>query len=293
MSDIKSQHEIDEMRKRLYSRGFDTPHSERHSLEEPSAVDVSRNWHTPTGAPIAPVVTPTSEPLIIGAEAEAEVGVEPPRRYRKFVLVGTLVVALLGAVLAGAFWYFGQDNISGQNININISGPSTIGGSETMSLQIGITNQNTVAVDSAVLVVKYPAGARSVSEPIRNLYEERITVGTLTPGEAKNIPIQAAIYGKENESQQIDATLEYKITGSDGTFYKVSEPLRFQITSSPITMQVSSVRKVSAGQDVEVTLTVKSNSSKVQNDVIVSAVYPNGFSYKTSDPEPIYNKNTW
>ena len=293
MSDIKSQHEIDEMRKRLYSRGFDTPHSERHSLEEQSAVDVSRNWHTPTGAPIAPVVTPASELLIIGAETEPEVVVEPPRRYRKFVLVGTLVVALLGAVLAGAFWYFGQDNISGQNININISGPATIGGGETMSLQIGVTNQNTVAVDSAVLVVKYPAGARSVTEPFKNLYEERITVGTMNPGEAKNIPIQVAIYGKENESQQIDATLEYKITGSDGTFYKVSEPLRFQITSSPITMQVSSVRKVSAGQDVEVTLTVKSNSSKVQNDVIVSAVYPNGFSYKTSDPEPIYNQNTW
>jgi hypothetical protein len=92
------------MRKRLYSRGFDTPHSERHSLEEQSTVDVSRNWHTPTGAPITPVATPVGEPLVIGAEAEPEVLVEPPRRYRKFVLIGTLVVAFLGAVLAGAFW---------------------------------------------------------------------------------------------------------------------------------------------------------------------------------------------
>ena len=295
MSDIKSQHEIDEMRKRLYSRGFDTPHSERHSVEQQSAVDVARNWHTPSGTPITPVQRPATEPLVIGAEKESEpeVVVESPRRYRKFVLLGTLAVFVLGMAVAGAFWYFGADNISGENININISGPSSIGGSETMSLQIGITNQNTVAVDQATLVVKYPNGARSVSEPIKNLYEERISVGTMTPGEAKNIPIQVAIYGKENESQQIDATLEYRITGSDGTFYKVSEPLRFQITSSPIIMQVSSVRKVSAGQDVDVTLTVKSNSSKVQKDVIVSAVYPNGFTYKTSDPDPIYNQNTW
>jgi len=296
MSDIKSQHEIDEMRKRLYSRGFDTPHSQRHSLADQQPVDVARNWHTPSGAPVTPVAPserPASESLTVGVEPESEIEVVTPRRYRKFVLVGTLVVAVLGAVLAGAFWYFGQNNISGANIAINISGPATIGGSETISAQIGITNQNTVAVDSAVLVVKYPAGARSVTEPIKNLYEERISVGTMNPGEAKNIPIQAAIYGKENASQQIDATLEYKITGSDGTFYKVSEPLRFQITSSPITLQVSSVRKVSAGQDVEVTLSVKSNSSKTQKDVIVSAEYPNGFTYKTSDPDPIYNQNTW
>ena len=295
MSDIKSQHEIDEMRKRLYSRGFDTPHSERHTLTEQPAVDVARNWHTPAGAPVAPVQKPTNEPLVIGSEnePEPEAVVEAPRRYRKFVLLGTLAVFVLGTALAGAFWYFGLDNISGENMNINISGPSTIGGSETMSLQIGITNQNTVAVDQATLVVKYPTGARSVSEPIKNLYEERINVGTMTPGEAKNIPIQVAIYGKENQSQQIDATLEYRITGSDGTFYKVSEPLRFQIISSPIIMQVSAVRKVSAGQDVDVTLTVKSNSSKVQKDVIISAMYPNGFTYKTSDPDPIYNQNTW
>ncbi len=295
MSDIRSQEQIDEMRKRLYSRGFDTPHSQRHAPEQQPAVDVARNWNT---AGPAPVVTQAPHDkltplMVVETAAETEAEVEPPRRYRKFVLIGTLVVAVLGAALAGAFWYFGQNNISGENIAINISGPSTIGGSETMSLQIGINNQNTVAVDSAVLVVKYPAGARSVTEPIKNLYEERINVGTMTPGEAKNIPLQVAIYGKENESQQIDATLEYRITGSDGTFYKVSEPLRFQIISSPIIMQVSSVRKVSAGQDVDITLTVKSNSSKVQKDIIVSAAYPNGFSYKTSDPDPIYNQNTW
>jgi hypothetical protein len=298
MSDIKSQHEIDEMRKRLYSRGFDTPHSERHSLAQQQSVDVARNWHVPAGTPVPlPGSLDTAVPAIVSTEetqVEAEeVTVEPPRRYRRFILIGTLIVAVLGAAVAGAFWYFGQNNISGENINLNISGPANIGGSETMSVQIGVTNQNTVAVDSAVLVVKYPAGARSVTEPIKNLYEERIIVGTMNPGEAKNVPIQVAIYGKENESQQIDATLEYQITGSDGTFYKVSEPLRFQITSSPITMQVSSVRKVSAGQDVDVTLTIKSNSSKVQKDILVSAAYPNGFSYKTSKPDPIYNQNTW
>ncbi|MEY2665157.1 MAG: hypothetical protein RLZZ480_262 [Candidatus Parcubacteria bacterium] len=286
MSDIKSQHEIDEMRKRLYSRGFEGSHTEHHLTHE-NTVEVAKDW----GAAAATV--PSAPTPAVAAPVVPEVKEKHPHHYRKFVLIGSLIVLVLGAAAAGALWYLGSNNISGENINLTISGPSTIGGSETMSFQVGVSNQNTVAVDSAVLVVKYPKGARSVGDPAKNLYEERTTIGSLAPGEAKNVPIQAGIYGKENESQQIEATLEYRITGSDGTFYKVAEPLRFQIISSPLIMQISSIRKVSAGQDVEVTVTVKSNTSKTQKDVIVSAQFPNGFSYKSSDPEPIYNQNTW
>jgi hypothetical protein len=293
MSDIKSQHEIDEMRKRLYSRGFDDASLQRHDLSD-RKIDVARNWGTPT--PIAePPVQVTQVQVQVQDEVIEHSDSEIPTKhgYRKFVLIGSFVIFALVASVAGAFVYLGTNKISADNINLNISGPATIGGSETISFQIGITNQNTVAIDSAVLVVKYPSGTRTVSDPIKNVYEERINVGTLNPTEAKNIPIQVAIYGKENESKQIDATLEYRIVSSDGTFYKVAEPLRFQIISSPIILQVSSLRKVSAGQEVEVTLTAKSNTEKVLKDILISASYPTGFVYNSSSPDPIYNENTW
>jgi hypothetical protein len=280
MSDIRTQEQIDEMRKRLYDRSF-TEQATRHPLEERD-VTVARDWQYAAD-------TKVEAPEVEVAEDSPTIS----HGYRKIVLVGTLLVALVSAFVAAAFWYFGQDNISGDNISLHVSGPATIGGSETMSLQVGLTNQNTVTVESAVLVLKYPSGTRSVGEPVKNLYEERISLGTLAPGEARNIPLQVAIYGKENDSKQIEATLEYKIVGSDGTFYKVAEPLEFKITSSPIIMQVSSVRKISAGQDVEIIVQVKSNTSVIQKDVLVTASYPNGFSYKSSTPEPIYNQNTW
>ena len=289
MSDIKDQHEIDELRKRLYARGPDTSTIERHKLND-QPIDIARNWGdvkaVPTQAPIEAVPQ-------VATEVFEDTTPEKPRRYRKIILIGS--VALLALVCAGiaAYLFFGGNRISGENIAFNIAGSSTVSGGETMSFQIGVTNQNTIAIENAVLIVKYPAGTRSVVEPIKNMYEERIEVGTLQPGEAKNISLQVAVYGKENQQLEIKSTLEYKLIGSDGTFYKEAEPLRFQIISSPILLQVTSVRKVAAGQTVEMKLTAKSNTNKPLKDILITATYPGGFSYKDANPDPIYNQNVW
>ncbi len=293
MSDIRDQHELDELRKRLYARGLDTSTVERHKLND-QPVDVARNWGGATARPTPTEPMPdTPTTLVDATEIPTEDVPKKPRRYRKFILIGSVLILVLVSAASAAYLLWGNSRISGENIAFNISGSSTVSGGETMSFQIAITNQNTIAIDGATLIVKYPAGTRSVTEPIKNIYEERIEVGTLGPGEAKNIPLQVAVYGKENQQLEIKSTLEYRLIGSDGTFYKEADPLRFQIISSPIILQVSSVRKVAAGQTVEIKLSAKSNTNKSLKDVLITATYPNGFSYKDANPDPIYNQNVW
>ncbi len=275
MSDIRDQRELDELRKRLYSRGPVDTGIERHELED-TPVAVANNWNMPA-APIED--TGASE--------------EHPHRYRKFVLIASVAIFFLVAAASAAYYYWGNNQISGDNITFNIAGNNNISGGETVSFQIGVTNQNTVAIEGASLIVKYPDGTRSITEPVKNLYEERIDVGMLGPGEAKNIQLQVAVYGKENQQSQIKATLEYRIVGSDGVFYKDAEAFNVQIISSPIILQVDSVRRVSAGQPVQITLKAKSNTNKVLKDVLITSKYPSGFTYKTAVPEPLYNQNVW
>ncbi len=275
MSDIRDQRELDELRKRLYARGPVSDSLTRHTLEN-QPIDVAQNWS---------VITPESE--MTSAEEEH------PHRYRKFVLIASLVIFFLVAAASAAYFYFGNNRISGDNITFNIAGNNNISGGETVSFQIGVTNQNTVAIEGASLIVKYPEGTKSVSEPVKNLYEERIDIGQLGPGEAKNIQLQVAVYGKENQQLQIKATLEYRIVGSDGVFYKDAEPFNVQIISSPIILQVDSVRRVSAGQPVQITVKAKSNTNKVLKDVLITSKYPSGFTYKTAVPDPLYNQNVW
>lgn len=313
MSVIKDQEQLEEMRKRLYSRGFDEPTSQRHDLTD-KKIDVARSWNSPLKkrapqpaeypaaqapttdgmlpqVPVPQVSQPSFTPPTDTFEEEVET--KKPHRYRKFVFFGSLILFIIGIALAAAFVYLGGKRISADNISFTVAGQNSIGSSETMSLQVAITNQNTVGVEDATLVLRYPDGTRTITDPIKNVYEDRISIGTMAPGEAKNVPVQVAVFGKENDIKEVKATFEYRVTGSNGTFYKESEPFKFQITSSPITLQVSSIGKVAAGQPVEVTLTAKSNTNKVLKDVLISASYPNGFNFKESDPKPIYNQNIW
>lgn len=302
MSDIRNQENIEELRRRLYARGPEANEVERHALTD-RTVDVARNWGgrtAPQPGDAAEVLPSTPETQsesssdhIYSDDIVVEAPVQPKRRYRVIVLAASFAVFILGVGVSTAFLFLGGNKISSDFINLNITGPATIGSGDTVSLQIGITNQNSVAIEAATLVLKYPNGSRTINEPVKTLYEERIPVDTLGAGEVKNIPIQVAVFGKENEQKEILATLEYRLKDSNGMFFKEAEPMRFLITSSPLNLQITSIRKVAAGQPFDVTVQVTSNSNQPLKDILISAAYPNGFSFQKSEPTPIYNQNTW
>lgn len=272
MSQLDSQEEIDELRKRLYSRGEKFDETERHGVSD-LKIDVSRDWRVP--------------------ETIVEAQPETSRRYRWYILLGSLFFLLVTAAFTGFYMFSGGNQISSDNISINISGPTTLGGGERLNAQIGITNQNNVAIESATLIVSYPGGSQTVTEPIEDLNEQRIWIDRLEPGEARNIPIDAIVYGEEGDEKQLRAQLEYRIVDSDSLFYKDADNYNFRIISSPITLQVRSIRKVAAGQEVEVELRVISNTNTTYDNLLVTTSYPNGFSYKSAEPNPDYNQNVW
>jgi hypothetical protein len=162
-----------------------------------------------------------------------------------------------------------------------------------MKLQIGVTNQNKVPIESAVLIVSYPTGTKSVGQDSKDIFEERVTLNRINAGEAINVPVSAIIFGEENQEQQIRATIEYRLVDSNGTFYKEADPLVFKINSSPVVIRVDTIKKVSAGQEIDVRLTVQSNSPNPLKDILVSANYPGNFDYSSANPEPIYRESEW
>jgi len=290
MNPLRDQENIEEMRKRLYSRGGNETRFERHNLTD-KKIDVARDWAS-TEKPTE-ITDGTVETNYTPNDAVGQSAAPKPRRYRLFILAGSLIIFILVAAVSSTFLYFGGNQISSDNISISIAGPSTIGGGEVVSLQVGVTNQNPAAIDSATLIIKYPPGSRTIEEPIRNLNEERISINTIEPGEVQNISLQAAIFGEEGDQKQIEATIEYRISGSNGMFFKDSEPLTFQIITSPLVLQVTSVDTVASGQTVEYIVTAKSNATAPLFNVLVSAAYPNGFNFRESTPAPIFAENVW
>jgi hypothetical protein len=204
-----------------------------------------------------------------------------------------MLIFFFGAGLSTIYLYLGGNEISSDNISLSVDGPLNVGGGEVLNFAVEISNQNTVPMESATLIVKYPQGTRSVGDVPRTIFEQRIPVAEITPGAVENIPLQVVVFGEEQDEQQITATIEYRVSGSNSVFFKEAEPYGFSISSSPIVLRVKSVEKVSSGQMVDIELTVVSNASAPQRDLLISASYPNSFRFESSQPSPVFGNTVW
>ena len=160
-------------------------------------------------------------------------------------------------------------------------------------MQIGITNGNAVPIESATLIVEYPSGTQSATEKGKELFSERLSLETIKQGETVNIPIKAIVFGEENEEKTINVSVEYRVQGSNATFFKEAEPLHFKISSSPVVVRADVLKKISSGQETDIKLTVVSNSRNALSQVLVKAEYPTGFDFTKSSPAPSHSQNVW
>ena len=286
MSGIKDQAELDEIRKRLYERGGQPREAARVHLTtgEPSAV--AREWQ----APVVPIKAPVPTPM---PEAVTLPPVGKRKTYRSIILLATIAIFVLVLGVTGLYMFLGNNQISNENINIAISGPITVGGGEVLPLEIKVENKNTVSIEGVVLIVNLPPGTKSNEETPRDMLEERVSIGSVGAGEVITVPLSAAVFGEENQERQVKSTIEYRLVGSNGTFYKESEPFNFKINSSPVVIRVNTLKKVSAGQEIEVELAIQSNASTPLKDILVQADYPNNFDFSRAEPNPMYRESAW
>jgi hypothetical protein len=283
MNDIRKKENIEELRKRLYAREVTEPTTERHKLSSTES-DVSTDWEKPEEKPDDPNYTPKKAP--------ATEFKKPRRGYRTFIVVFSLLVFLGGA--GYLIWdVFVGETFGNENIGLTISGPSAIGGGEELALQVTVSNQNSVPIESATLIMNYPIGTRSVTENTEELFEDRIPINIVESGEVQNIPIRVALFGEEGSQKEISATIEYRVEGSNGTFYKDAPALPIRITSTPLVLRVENFEKVAAGQMIEMKVIAQSNSSNPLTNVLIQAEYPNSFDFEESFPPAVFGDNVW
>ena len=291
MSGIKDQDRIEALRKRLYERGKPTVQHETHRL-----TDTKEEVHTAWEAPPRPK-TPKPELVEASEEDSAYTHTMSPKRqkrgYRVKILLSGLLFFVLAVSISSAVLLFGNRSISAENITIAVTGPFTVGGGETLPLQVGITNANTVAIESATLIVEYPRGTLSATDERTELRTEYLALDQVASGETINVPLRALVFGEENDEQNINVSIEYRVQGSNATFFKEADPLRFKISSSPVTVRVTALKKVSSGQETDIEIEITSNSPTVLSEILVKAEYPQGFDFTTSEPGPLSAQNIW
>jgi len=207
-------------------------------------------------------------------------------------LIGSAIFFVLAISGAALFFFSGGNYISPKNIDLQVVAPALVDGGSTGNLQFIITNRNSAELQLADLVIDYPAGARDPKNPQKSLSHERISVGAIAPGRQIKLTSAAVFYGSEGEVQEIKASLEYSIQGSNAVFVK-DGGASITIGSSPVSVRVETQSEAISGQPFTIKVTVQSNSQTPLQDVLVQAQYPFGFSVQSATPRADAGSTLW
>ncbi len=209
-----------------------------------------------------------------------------------YFLWGSFIFFVIAAAVAGWALWGGLNTISPQNIDVQIVAPSLIDSGKGATLQYIIQNRNNTSLLAADLVVTYPDGTRSQNDPTVALPNERISLGTIAPGQQIKQTSSALFFGASGSQEKVSVTLEYQLAGSNSVFVKQVDTM-FTIGSSPISVSISSPTEAISGQPFSLDVEVSSNATSPLQNVAVEVQYPFGFAVNSVSPAAAPGNTLW
>lgn len=265
---------IENLKRKMYSREVEgLSGTRRHNLA-PSLGEVKTDW--------GEVKYQSAPPFVQ----------EKKRSMLSKFLWFSLLFFVVASAYAGYLFFGGSNVVSSQNIDIEVLGPVSIKGGETLSLDISVINRNATPLEVVDLILEYPEGTRNPSDLSKELPRERISLGDINPGDLSQKTMKSVLFGEERSIKDIKITVEYRVPASNAIFYKESV-YQVVVSSSPLTLVVDAPKEANSGQDVSIRLTVNSNSPDIIKNVVLIAEYPSGFSFSSSDPKTLDENRIW
>lgn len=199
------------------------------------------------------------------------------------------VFFLISLGIAGYFFFFGGNTVSMDKIIVDIQGPTTIAGGDTVPLSLMITNRNAVAIDNATIEIDFPNSTRDANDVLKPYPRYIENLGTLAPGAVITRSVKAVVFGGSGQTLALPVTLYYGTAGSNATFVKNSS-YSLQISTTPLSVVVDSLAETVSGQPITFTLTVNSNATVPLENVVLTGAFPFGFAV-TSSSRPLVNSS--
>ncbi|MFO0718690.1 MAG: hypothetical protein U0522_01525 [Candidatus Paceibacterota bacterium] len=278
MGPNKVESKIDRRERDLYSRNVPQEKEPvRGGFTKPN-YDVSNDWQ--------------NKDSFASALTQEITDTEKKSKFFKFFFIGSVGFFVVAVSFFIYMSYGGFNAVSSKNLDINIQAPVSIGGGEELVLDIVVTNNNNVPLESAQLLVEYPEGTREVLDLSKDLLRQTETLGPIASGESVTKTVKAVLFGEKNTSKDIKVSVEYKAQGSNATFTKEKDyPIVIQ--SSPVIFTVDYAKEVNSNQKMDLTISVTSNSNTIIENLLVRADYPFGFSLDSATPQASFDNNVW
>ncbi|HEY4499416.1 MAG TPA: hypothetical protein VJH94_05170 [Candidatus Paceibacterota bacterium] len=262
--------------KSLYARHEFTIPKETDDLPTPSPSDVPSEWkeEEPQGFGRYEHLLSKSGPIM------------------KKILIAAIGFFLVSGAFAAYVFFGGLNRVSTDNIEIAVTGPSSIGAGEPLSFEFTIKNKNNVDLEVAHLLVEYPIGSRTADQSLSELLRESESLGTIDAGASMTRTKQVTLFGEADSTQRIIISLEYRVKDSSATYFK-EQNYDVIISTSPVRMTINSVKEAVSGNEMEISVEVVSNSATIVSGLMLKVDYPFGFTFSTASPVPTFGNNTF
>lgn len=205
----------------------------------------------------------------------------------------SLVVFVLTTVFVVYRLFFAGALISPRNVSIDIDAPSTTRAGDSVNFDITIENANKVDLLDAKLLVTLPVDTLSADGDGNRIDTLELDLGTIPTDGMKTEEIDVLLFGKEGDDVEIEFFLDYGTPDSGARLSNtVTHPIR--ISSAPVSVLVApSLREVQSGNQFEIEIDVRSNTTASLQNLVLEVEYPGGFSFVSSNPSPIEGENIW
>lgn len=202
---------------------------------------------------------------------------------------GAVLFFLAALALAGYFFYFGSNSVSTDKVTIDIQGPTTIAGGDTVPLSLTITNKNPTAIEDATVEVTFPEGTRSATDVLIAYPRYIENLGTLESGATVTRSIKAVLFGGAGQTLSLPVSVSYGTANSNATFEKKAV-YGMSVSSTPLSVTVDSLSETVSGAPITFTIMVRSNAMIPLNNVVLTTTSPFGFT-PTSSSLPLTNSS--
>ncbi len=270
----KNKSSIDRVRRRLYAPKALSARDVRHDVHLPQEENVAVDWTDNEGEKPKGFQFPS-----------------PKKTYRVLFWWASGLFLLSLGVAAYSF-FGGSVFVSSDNVDMTITGPTTVAGGEPTSFSVAVDNKNKTDIELVDLIADFPTGTKDPSNPTQDLGRQDISLGTIKAGQVAQGQFQGIFFGAQGDTETIKFTVEYRTADSNAVFYKEKD-ISVTISSSPISVSISGLDSVNSGEPMTLTFTVSSNSTNVVSDVALELTYPFGWTALSSNPAPSSGQNIW
>jgi len=216
---------------------------------------------------------------------------EKSSKARAF-FIGSIIVFLIAAGVAAYVFFGGASFISTKNVDIVITGPAVIEAGAPLTLTASVENKNNAPLESVVISIQYPEGTRSADDATQALARDKAAIGEIKAGGENTETFRSALFGQKGDVETLKLSLEYKVAGSNATFYK-DKTFDVTIGDTPLAIGVDHPSSLTSGAPFTTRITIASNSTDVIKNLVVRAEYPYGYLLASAEPAASTDNNFW